>query len=425
MQNLNRPLKSNSCDDRKQDSINDSNAINHKGKSHKTQNLLQNLTQNSPQNHLQNCPYKQNSAIRFYDNFHFKDIFGFYHRFFRPFAYRFKALYVYIFPQSYFYSDSSEIVITHSKKALISNTSYFHHEFEKPKMTKGFLRNLLWCVKQIYKWLRFYLRKSTFINGNVAILHQSTNYYHFLCESMASFLQIRAFEAKTGIKIDFYTLDSTTAFQRQMWEILQIPRSKIISPQPQKLYKAKNIILPTHIANVEYVEYRDRITWSRAFALPTLLRDFYDEFALKYLNLKAITPFRKVFLTRPKDSNRNIINLAEVEAVFREFGYEVIMPDSLSLIEQVTLMNESKIVASNHGAGLTNVLFMQRGAIVFEIFSEFYFDPGPQIIALLKQMRYLYMAGQTADTSPHPQKECVYINPAQLKLALRKIEYLL
>lgn len=239
---------------------------------------------------------------------------------------------------------------------------------------------------------------------------------------MASFLQIQHFERKTGIKIDFWTMDSSVAFQREMWQILQIPTSKIIPPQPKRLFKAKNIILPTHIANVEYVEYRDRITWSRAFALPTFLRDFYDEFALKYLDLKPTPPFRKIFLTRPKNSNRNIINLPEVEAIFSSFGYEIILPDTLSLTSQIKLANEAKIIASNHGAGLSNVLFMQRGAFVFEMFSEFYFDPGPQIIALLKQMRYFYMVGETFDTSPHPQKEQAYINPNKLKDALNIIE---
>lgn len=373
------------------------------------------LAKNSP-NNSQNLPKKS------YSNFHLKDIFGFHHRFFRPFSYRFKECAVHEFDSAYFYSNSSEVLITKHKKALISNTSYFHHEFEMPTMTNGFARTLLWCVRQAIKWVRFYCTRAKFIDGNVAILHQSTNYYHFLCESMASLLQIRAFEAKTGVKIDFYTMDSASAFQSQMWEILRIPPHKILPPNPKRLYKARRIFLPTHIANVEYVEYRDRITWSRAFALPTFLRNFYDEFALKYLGLDKKHPFRKIFLTRPKNSNRNIVNLAEVEAIFQNFGYEIILPDALSLAQQVSLMNECKVVASNHGAGLANALFMQRGACVFEIFSEFYFDPGAQIIALLKQMRYFYMVGQTKDTSPHPQKERVYVAPKKLNSALKEIE---
>ena len=53
----------------------------------------------------------------------------------------------------------------------------------------------------------------------------------------------------------------------------------------------------------------------------------------------------------PLSRGGNIENLQEVQAVFGEFGYEMVLPDSLSLGEQIALMRECKVIASMHGAG--------------------------------------------------------------------------
>lgn len=108
--------------------------------------------------------------------------------------------------------------------------------------------------------------------------------------------------------------------------------------------------------------------------------------------------------------------------MFGEFGYEMVLPDSLSLGEQIALMRECKVIASMHGAGLANVLFAPSGAVVFEIFSEYYHNVQPQMCALLRGHKYRYMVGETRDTSMHPQKENAYIHLDHLRRALEILE---
>lgn len=307
-------------------------------------------------------------------------------------------------------------------------------------------------AKQLKKWAQFYAQKPQKLDARIAILHQSTNYFHFLSESIAALAQVRAFARENNVEIDFYTMDSSVPFQAQMWEILGIPKEKILPPHPRKLYQAKALIIPTLTANTETVEYRSRILWSRAFALPFILRDFYSDFAARIAqdsrNLdsrdssdsdshdlqdskqdsrdsqdsRTSNPTRKIFLTRPKSSNRNFENLSEIEGIFRDFGYEIILPDALSLINQARLCHEAKILASMHGAGLANAFFMQKGACVFELFSAHYFDPGAQSVALLMHLRYFYAVGRTKNLDAHPQQESAYFAPEALKTALARIE---
>lgn len=361
----------------------------------------------------------QKPAPKPYNNFHFQDIFGSFHRFFRPYTYRFRALFVRVYPQGYCYSDDSEIVITKSHKAIISQTSYPTHAFALPRNASK-ARKILESLKQCKLWARFYyqrLFKLHRVNGSLALLHQATNYYHFLSESIAALEQIR----RSGLEPDYYLLAQDMPYQRQMWQILQIPESKILPLSPSRLIQAKSLIVPTLIANFESVEWRDGILLSRTLALPMLLQQFYKNFA-KLLPPQESPKKRKIFLTRPSGSNRHLENTKEVESIFSAFGYEIILPDDLSLVEQACMARESSIIASMHGAGLSNAFFMQEGAVVFEIFPQYYHYSCPQFCALLMGCRYFYMVATTTDTSAHPQQESAYVCPHLLQKALQKLE---
>ena len=380
-----------------------------------TQNLESTFDKNAELQKVDSSP-----KAKPYNNFHFQDIFGNFHRFFRPYTYRFRALFVRVYPQGYCYSDDSEIVITKSHKAIISQTSYPTHTFALPKGA-SFMRKLLESLKQCKLWARFYyqkLFKLHKISGSLALLHQATNYYHFLAESIAALEQIR----RSGLEPDYYLLDQTMPYQRQMWQLLQIPESKILPLNPSRLIQARTLIVPTLIANFESVEYRDQILWSRAFALPMLLQQFYSNFATLLPPASPNVQKRKIFLTRPSHSNRHLENNKEVESIFASFGYEIILPDHLSLVEQACMARDSSIIASLHGAGLSNALFMQEGSIVFEIFPAHYHDPSAQFCALVSKCRYFYMVAQTTDTTPHPQQESAYVCPKELQKALQKLE---
>ncbi len=373
-----------------------------------------------------------------------------------------------VYPQAYCYSDDSEIVITKSHKAIISQTSYPTHAFALPKGA-SLARKLLESLKQCKLWARFYyqrLFKLHRVNGSLALLHQATNYYHFLSESIAALEQIR----RSGLEPDYYLLAKDMPYQRQMWQLLQIPESKILPLNPRRLIQAQRLIVPTFIANFESVEWRGGIThhrtlalplllqkilplnprrliqaqrlivptfianfesveWRggithhRTLALPLLLQQFYRDFAKLLPPPKSPThKKRKIFLTRPSNSNRHLENAKEVESTFARFGYEIILPDSLSLESQACMARESSILASLHGAGLSNAFFMREGAIVFEIFPQYYHYSCPQFCALLMGCRYFYMVAQTTDTTPHPQQESAYVCPKELQKALQKLE---
>lgn len=78
-------------------------------------------------------------------------------------------------------------------------------------------------------------------------------------------------------------------------------------------------------------------------------------------------PHRKVFISRAKARVRRILNETAVQELLATYGYETHYMEDYSLAQQITLMAETRALVGLHGAGLTNMLFMQPGARVLEL----------------------------------------------------------
>lgn len=67
---------------------------------------------------------------------------------------------------------------------------------------------------------------------------------------------------------------------------------------------------------------------------------------------------------------RRVTNVGELQEILdeRRLWYKTVRLDTLSFKEQVSLMSETDLLISSHGADLTNVIFMQRESAVIELF---------------------------------------------------------
>ncbi|MDO6467093.1 glycosyltransferase family 61 protein [Neptunomonas phycophila] len=99
---------------------------------------------------------------------------------------------------------------------------------------------------------------------------------------------------------------------------------------------------------------------------PTGLSFIRDKFISKIDNSKKAD--RKIYLSRNDGGYRRIIkNENEVVTVVKSFGYEVVYPSKLTMLEQVEIFNSCSKLISPHGAGLANLMFMQPGGEVIEL----------------------------------------------------------
>jgi hypothetical protein len=82
------------------------------------------------------------------------------------------------------------------------------------------------------------------------------------------------------------------------------------------------------------------------------------------------TPGARLYVSRGRAPKRKLSNEREVARVVEEFGFRVVHFEEHPFEEQVRLAAGAEHLVSNHGAGLTNVLFMPRGASVIELRRE-------------------------------------------------------
>lgn len=79
---------------------------------------------------------------------------------------------------------------------------------------------------------------------------------------------------------------------------------------------------------------------------------------------------RVVLINRPRGSGRALLNVDEVKSELEEAGFDVIVFEptpSTPLHHSFGLINSSHAMVGVHGAALTHLLFLRRGAVVIQV----------------------------------------------------------
>jgi len=129
---------------------------------------------------------------------------------------------------------------------------------------------------------------------------------------------------------------------------------------------------------------------------PLLVKELGDAWRRK---VPAKAPFRKLYISRSRAARRRITKEAEVIKVLEARGFETVHLEGRTFSDQVQLLAETSHLLSNHGAGLTNMLFMLPGTKVTEIrlrgdcHNNCYFS-----LARALDLDYDYRLGDPADS---------------------------
>lgn len=97
------------------------------------------------------------------------------------------------------------------------------------------------------------------------------------------------------------------------------------------------------------------------------LRSLYADF---YRSSQGNDLSDKIYLSRRGAKRRMIVNEEECIQVFETYGFKTLQFESLSFELQVKISLNTRFMISNHGAGLTNMLFMSPGCSVLELRKE-------------------------------------------------------
>lgn len=83
---------------------------------------------------------------------------------------------------------------------------------------------------------------------------------------------------------------------------------------------------------------------------------------------------RRLYVGRGADKRRKIVNEPELVSLLGAYGFDSVRLEDFSFAEQVAMFSQVGVLAGIHGAGLANMLFMNKGGLVLEFVNERYKD---------------------------------------------------
>jgi capsular polysaccharide biosynthesis protein len=103
---------------------------------------------------------------------------------------------------------------------------------------------------------------------------------------------------------------------------------------------------------------------------------------------------RAVWLSRRRQHWRSLANAEVVESMAQRYGFEVIAPESLSLLDQVRLCAGAAVIAGPGGANLTNVMFARPNTQFLGLVSESNNYPGFIDLCAVLGLRQRWLFGR-------------------------------
>jgi len=205
----------------------------------------------------------------------------------------------------------------------------------------------IWVDKKSLSEAPFYDKSCLiFYNGN---LH---NYYHWIAEGLLSLDILAGIGATPNVRI-------------------ALPKSMDVNA----LIDHRGTLRALGFDTIESVEFGDKIIkvreaiWvhSEDFierAPASYLKDFQQRIASKYADAGGSRSKR--LLIERKGPTRKIENFEQVQEFLAQQGFETIILEGMSIVEQILLFQNAEFVIGTHGAGLTNLLFCEPGTKVIE-----------------------------------------------------------
>lgn len=203
--------------------------------------------------------------------------------------------------------------------------------------------------------------------------HYSGHYGHFLLETLSRFWILQQNIDYDWLIFQPFIHDiphpSTFSPARVSFESFNInPKKIVVARNPTR---CKHLIVPNALVEINNFANPAQATVYKQIA------EYCNKISQKRNNLlyKILNPtvhsaqkHHRLYLSRRKlKSSHYIKNEAEVEKMFRNFGFHVIYPETLDFRDQVTLYNKAEVLAGFSGSALHNSVFLQKGALVITL----------------------------------------------------------
>lgn len=268
--------------------------------------------------------------------------------------------------------------------------------YDKKQKLKTNIKRLLYLTKPVKK-----IEKAVWIVDTKF----GFNYFHWLLDSMSRYVAV-----KDLIDTHIVVLPDELKKPRHVADslrLLNIP-FEFYSTNSNKI-KIKELLLPGFVTDPS--SYYNR--------------EYVNKIRRLFLSGREGIPGRKIYFSRKKIGFRLILNEDEIIDIMTSFGYEVHYPEKYTIAEQIELMSNTISVIGQHGAALTNMLFMQENGFILELRDENWnYDNCFYSLASDLNHNYLYQI-DLGDNKDKVQHANTVVDPIRFKKNLELIEELI
>jgi capsular polysaccharide biosynthesis protein len=233
----------------------------------------------------------------------------------------------------------------------------------------------------------------------------SEGYYHWLADTLPRLYSIR--ERMSDLTLLVPERFKKLEFVNGSLRAFNLPSVELIGAHER--ISCPRLIVPMHTAPSGH--HNDEVIQG----IRKLMLDFYGE-------RPEPNPNGRIYISRRLAPKRKVINEPEVAEIVAGFGFQVVDAEGLSFVQQVQLLATTRHLISNHGAGLTNMMFMPSGGSVLELRHRTdrsyncYFN-----LASALNHKYFYLACQAANPEEDAHTADIQVDVNELKDTIRSM----
>lgn len=183
------------------------------------------------------------------------------------------------------------------------------------------------------------------------------NYWHFTCDILPKIVIME----QMGYNGKYLVNNGSTV--KEFLELLLIDSSRLIYCERGQIIHAKKV----HMFDESYgIELRGKwLADTREFVISRIEGRHGSLIDEKYP--------KKIYVSRI--GTRRIINENELTEYLVPKGFEVIVPERISILEQIKLFANADIIVTPHGANATNILYSKKDTTLVECFGHYWINP--------------------------------------------------
>lgn len=264
-----------------------------------------------------------------------------------------------------------------------------------------------WKRRSVLKFLvtNHFLRKRRRIETDVLWItdYWSKGYFHWLTDALTRLYVVRDRLDQVTLLLpwEFEALDVV----KTSLEIFGVKNVDFI--RRDEVVECRSLLMPTHTAPSGH--FRDEVLHGVRTELLAALGD-------------SAGGDERIYISRRLANRRKVANETDLLPVFKNVGFQIVCAEDLSFADQVKLFSRARYLVSNHGAGLTNMIFMRDGGSVLELRNvSDYVNNCYFILASALRLKYYYQLCQAEGDLADPHTANLVVDAKEMEANLTRL----